>query len=284
MSPTNSPSVLIACHPGHEVRLHGWLGRARPRVFILTDGSGLYGQPRIKATAGYLAEMGLEQGSIFGRLTDRAMYQALLDYDFQTFIKLSDELAGAIAGESVECVAGDAAEGFNTSHDVCRLLINTAVEMANRSSHRPIRSFDFPIINRPDACPPHLHQAAIWLNLDQQTFEHKISAAKRFYPEIFAEVEEALSGKGERPMKAFLERQKTAQDETAKSGLEMFRIECLRPAGGMSQEQDFTRETPFYEVQSEKLQREGHFSRVIRYEEHIRPLADALTAHLERSV
>src|SRR5262249_34481437 len=37
-------------HPGHEVRLHGWLEMVRPEVFILTDGSGATGQSRLNAT------------------------------------------------------------------------------------------------------------------------------------------------------------------------------------------------------------------------------------------
>src|SRR5207302_1404403 len=31
-------SALLVAHPGHELRVHGWLERERPLVFVLTDG------------------------------------------------------------------------------------------------------------------------------------------------------------------------------------------------------------------------------------------------------
>ena len=42
--------------------------------------------------------------------------------------------------------------------------------------------------------------------------------------------------------------------------------------------------TPFYETHGEKQVIAGHYGEVIRYREHIEPLADALSAHVERSV
>lgn len=31
-------AALVVAHPGHELRVYGWLEQARPRVFVLTDG------------------------------------------------------------------------------------------------------------------------------------------------------------------------------------------------------------------------------------------------------
>jgi hypothetical protein len=44
-------SALIIAHPGHEIRVHGWLERAKPVVYVLTDGSGRSGQSRLASTA-----------------------------------------------------------------------------------------------------------------------------------------------------------------------------------------------------------------------------------------
>jgi hypothetical protein len=43
------------------------------------------------------------------------------------------------------------------------------------------------------------------------------------------------------------------------------------------------REQPFYEPRGEREVAAGHFDRVIRYREHLRPLACALREHAERS-
>ena len=32
-------TALFVAHPGHELRIYGWLERARPQVHVLTDGS-----------------------------------------------------------------------------------------------------------------------------------------------------------------------------------------------------------------------------------------------------
>ncbi len=38
-----TPAASVVAHPGHEVRIHGWLERESPHVFILTDGPELDG-------------------------------------------------------------------------------------------------------------------------------------------------------------------------------------------------------------------------------------------------
>src|ERR1051326_4543446 len=81
-------AALMIGHPGHELRMHGWLESVRPIVFILTDGSGRTGQSRLDSTTQILARAGATPGSIYGRLTDLALYTALLEQDFDLFIGL----------------------------------------------------------------------------------------------------------------------------------------------------------------------------------------------------
>src|SRR5262245_21413951 len=76
--PEGRPALVIA-HPGHELRIHGWLCQHRPTVFVLTDGSGRGGRSRLGTTGRVLAQAGAEPGSIFGRYPDAAVYQALLE-------------------------------------------------------------------------------------------------------------------------------------------------------------------------------------------------------------
>src|SRR5205809_6166035 len=75
------PAVLFVAHPGHELSVHGWLERARPEVFVLTDGSGGEGSARSASTARVLAACGASAGSIFGRFRDTDLYRALLESD-----------------------------------------------------------------------------------------------------------------------------------------------------------------------------------------------------------
>ena len=72
------PAALVVAHPGHELRVHGWLEKARPQVFVLTDGSGPTGSSRLRSTTRVLDRAGATAGCIYGRLADRVFYQALL--------------------------------------------------------------------------------------------------------------------------------------------------------------------------------------------------------------
>ena len=105
-------AALVIAHPGHELLVHGWLELARPVIFILTDGSGRTNQSRLESTTKVLNQTGAKPGSIYGRFTDRAAYAAILDREFDLFIRLASELAEALIAKRIDYVAGDAAEGY----------------------------------------------------------------------------------------------------------------------------------------------------------------------------
>ena len=273
-------AAVIVAHPGHEVRIHGWLERERPLVFILTDGRGRVGQPRIASTTEYLKRFGMRQGCIYGRFTDAEIYRAVLRRDFGLFVGLSEELAGALVSSGVERVTGDASEGYNTTHDICRLLINAAVELAGRAGGRAIENFDFPIVNRPDQCPEHLRSRSVWLRLDDDAFKRKLSAAFEFYPELTAETRDALQGRGDQAVLDYFKLD-DEQSATGLSGLDMFRVECLRPVSA-GDAAPFEGEVPFYEWHGENRVAAGLYDQVIRYREHLAPLAEALWANVAR--
>jgi hypothetical protein len=58
--------------------------------------------------------------------------------------------------------------------------------------------------------------------------------------------------------------------------LDAFRVECLRPVDNESGTHWTTK--PFYELYGEKLVAAGRYQKVIRYEEHMLPLARAIRA------
>ena len=255
----SAPSALIIAHPGHELRLHGWVARVKPAVFVLTDGSGHTGKSRLDSTTATLNEVGAEPGCIYGRLTDKALYAAVLDHNFEVFIELTEELARALVRNRVACVAGDAMEGYNPSHDICRVIANAAVKLASRASGHEIGNFDFLLAGRPDSCPGGSRDSAVCLHLDSQELNHKLAAARR-YTELFTDVNEALGRWGE----------------------ESFQTECLRPAG--DGDEQGLEVPPFYEGYGEKQVENGYYASVLRYREHFLPVAEAIRRHVEGKV
>jgi hypothetical protein len=242
-------SALIVAHPGHELRVHGWLERERPLVCVLTDGSGHSGVSRLPSTLRVLRRAGARPGPVFGRFTDRGLYEVLLGGRIEILAGVARELAEVLATEHVERVAGDAVEGFNPSHDLCRLLIDTAVAMAARWSGRAIESFDFLLEGPPGAGGVPGQR----LDLDDEALERKLAAA-RGYPELRDEVERTF----------------------ARHGAGAFRVECLRPTDPGVVLATLVEDPPYYERYGERQVAAGHYDRVLRFREHFLPVARAL--------
>ena len=257
MLPTNKSAALVIGHPGHELRVFHWLEMVRPVVFVLTDGSGRLGQSRLPSTSRILDQVGASRGSFYGRLTDGQAYSAILNFDFDVFIELARELARFMVDDTVDYVVGDAAEGYNPTHDVCRLVIGAAVEMTNRSGVNEVANFDFPLM---DAADRSTGTRDIMIELDDNAFARKIAAA-RSYAGLESEVNDAISSNPERA----------------------FRVERLRRVSNNGFESG-TAGKPYYERCGEERVAASKYSDVIRYRKHVLPLAEALRhAGSERS-
>jgi hypothetical protein len=236
--------------------LHGWLLQERPRLYVFTDGSGRDGVSRLDATTRLLESGGIDAGSLYGRYPDRVIYEALLDGDTALFTGLAQELAKSLAGERIERVVGDAAEGWNPIHDAFRLTVDAAAALASRDTGTEIGVFEYALFGAPGpgAAPERAHAFA----LDARAREAKRAAALA-YTELDREVRFSIERHGE----------------------VAYHTEWLRPAplGG---EYPVPEDPPVYERYGEFLMRSGQLDRAIRYREHVLPVADALAAVVAR--
>ena len=243
-------AALIIAHPGHELRVHHWIERARPLVFVLTHGDGHARDSRLASTTRVLQRAGAEPGPLYGRWRDRDLYQALLDGQHAPFVDAVDEISEALTAHAIDCVVADAEERYNPSHDVCRYL---AATVAARQSARGVatRDFEFPLVAAPDALlEPSGTQDALVLRLDDEALRRKLDAARQ-YPEMAEEVARALEVFGEAA----------------------FRTECLTPAEPSPLEAPAP---PFYETYGEAQVAAGKYPVVVRYAAHARPLRERL--------
>jgi hypothetical protein len=244
-------SALLVAHPGHELLLHGWLHAERPRVFVLTDGSGRDGVSRLDATTRVLASAGVPSGTLYGRFPDRVLYEALLDGDTALFVGLAEEIAKVLAAESVERVVGDAAEGWNPIHDAFRLIVNAAAALAARELGRRIAVYEFALFGRPKPAS----EAALAFPLDASARAAKRAAAFD-YAELDREVRWSLERYGE----------------------DAYATEWLRPGEDVAGQYTVSDPPPVYERYGEFLAHTGQVARAIRYREHLLPVAAALGA------
>ncbi|MFA6958136.1 MAG: hypothetical protein WC538_19890 [Thermoanaerobaculia bacterium] len=244
--------ALVVGHPGHELRVDGWLTLAKPLTFVMTDGSGPTGAGRFASTEAILRDAGAIRGSVFGAMTDRAAYDAILSGDVALFRGLSDAIAAELVEHDITSVAGDGWEGYNPVHDACRLVIDAAVALASQRSGRAIENWSFPLVGRPDFASPG--EETRFFVLDDAAFARKLEKAAR-YRELAADVEWAF----------------------AEYGRDAFRTEVLtripRPAWDDAR---FLHERPFYEEHGEARVREGKYAELIRYRDHVVPIAEGL--------
>lgn len=253
-----------------------------------------------------LANAGATPGAIYGRLTDLQVYAAVLEGNSELFSELVAELAHAFAERQIEYVVGDAGEGYSITHDICRILIGAAVDRAERVYGHRVANFDFLVVGPPDECPAELRDEAIWLQLDDESFAHKVQAALAYTPKLAADVEVALTGAPFRGVRRFSEPQLAGEVDVELSAtvreelesrprlkaqlrdmidgvpIEAFRVECLRPVDNQAGTDWTANDPPFYELYGEKLVAAGHYRQVIRFQQHMLPLAKAIRAKAGR--
>ncbi|MEO8502389.1 MAG: hypothetical protein ABI609_00685 [Acidobacteriota bacterium] len=246
-------AALIVAHPGHELMVHAWMERQRPIYCCLTDGSGGNAASRLDSTIRLLDSLGSARGPVFGPYPDKEIYRYLLDGRLEVFVELAEQLADAMIEAGTNWVAGDAAEGFNPTHDVCRFVIDGAVALVHRRTGRSLRNSDFALDARPEDCPEPLRNGALWLRLDDTAIGRKIAAARE-YPELRDEVDAAL----------------------ARYGRSAYALECLRPSRTSFFLERFEMEPPAYERFGAKRVEQGRYRELIRYRQHVLPVHAAL--------
>ena len=81
------------------------------------------------------------------------------------------------------------------------------------------------------------------------------------------------------PLQDYLRENEGSQNASKGDGLNLFRTECLRPVKDSVQYQEQFPKLPFYERHGERQRAAGFYERVIRYREHLVPIAEALRSY-----
>lgn len=249
------PLLLIA-HPGHELRVFQWVQQARPEVVMLTSGDGSIGQPRLEDSRRLLVDWGLDvRDDWLKPVSDAVVYQALLGTGASPFRTWLDDLTEAALDAGIDTVVADEAEGYNPSHDLCRVLANRLVTRL-REAGRSVRNLEIPLVGHP--CDPEREgRVEIDVRLTEAELQEKVAQvldyARRCSPVLLGEVQTMFDT----------------------FGTQAFARECLYPAARTSYEDGRLPDTmPHFERVGEERQAAGIYKDVIR----ARHLLDAVTA------
>lgn len=244
------PSLVFIGHPGHELRILGWIAAVRPVVSVLTDGSGSTGDGRLDVTNTTIEAAGGCPQPPFGPLTDAAVYEALLTGGFDALTDIAATLASTIVEFRIERVVADAIEGYNPTHDACQLLAQAAVQAACRRGQRAT-VFEFEVVEASQRTDER--DDVLLLELDDAGLDRKLALATAYARQAGQVLEQEVTGM------------------IARHGPEAFRRERLVPASTASLASRFGGEAPFYETHGERRVREGKYSRALRLHEHLVP-------------
>ncbi len=249
-----TPVSLVVAHPGHELLAYGWLTRVRPLVFVVTDGSGRDSAPRIEASARLLAGGLGRRASVFGRWTDRELYDALAEGRFEPFLALRDELVEGWFADRIRTAICDAYEGRILMHDVVQITASAAVAAAVQRG-AAIDLLELPIYLGPQDARPGSPPPAVAFATPDEVLEQKIQAARAYESAVVRQEVESFLGA------------RTAEG---------FRVETLFHSIPRTPDELEREPQPAWEAHGERLMREGVYDRVIRLREHVAPLARAL--------
>ncbi|KYG74815.1 hypothetical protein EV198_0684 [Roseivirga ehrenbergii] len=244
-------TLLFIGHPGHELLAYKFLRKHKPLVVFLTTGSGNTGNPRIQGSIELLESLGPKVFKPFEPFTDRQIYNLIMEGNFDEFAKVKSALKEFIKEHNVKRIVGDALEGFNPSHDLCRYLINGTVQ--DLSSNSSLANYDFlqdEVFKNVDTLK---NKDDIILTLDDDELQDKLSAC-RVYSQLKFEVDRFFN----------------------KYGVDFFRLEYFRKITNTNQISTWEAKMPFYEIHGRKRVEEGIYKNALLFEDHMKPLANFL--------
>ena len=237
---------LVLAHPGHELRAYHFLERVCPFVAVMTDGSGSNGMSRVEDSRAVIERVGGRPAPVFGVMSDREAYAALMAADARPFLPLLTTIADSLARARVQVVVIDAAEGYNPVHDVCHWIGRSAVAIARRLGV-DIELFELDLVSCPDGTGE-----GVRLVLDDEAFRRKLDAVASC---------DLLKSEAEAAFRHY--------------GRDAFRVEFLRRVTAEARPPAASW-IPFYEQVGEARVREGRYGSVLRYQAHVKPVIDRL--------
>lgn len=250
-------TLLVLGHPGHELRVWQWLCQEKPTVCILTDGSGAGGQSRLAVTDRTFERAGARFATQFTGVSDAQIYKAVLEQDLDFFVGVATQIRDLLVTGSFDAVVGDGSEGYNPTHDICRLLINSAVLSAARQGQQ-VLNYSFPLMGHPNSGEPSAGDRVVALTDEQ--LQQKIELIVAYGAEAGGMLTTEIA------------------DTFDKFGQQAFKQERLFLTPSVQVELQTVLDKPFYERHGEQRVAEGVYRHVIRYNAHIHPIHCRLMA------
>lgn len=142
-----SSSALFVAHPGHELRLHGWMSHEKPICMVLTTGSRSGSDiTRLQASADVIQSAGGRSSELFGAVLDRDLYNFILAGDASPFRRWKESLADILVSNRIERLVVDGWQLYSVSHDLAHVVGRLAADEASRRLSREIEILQYEVV------------------------------------------------------------------------------------------------------------------------------------------
>ncbi len=237
-------------HPGHELRIHGWLEQHSPDAYVLTDGSGRSGVDRLGFSRRTLTKVHSQLIRSNDVWTDSFAYEVLLDNNVDAVIQRISRITDHLQHANIQLVVCDAIEGFNPVHDLCAVMAVMACRLIQQHRGSVVPVLSFPLEAHPQSM---LTADSVTHSLNSAEWQRKLAAI---------EENSALQHEVERSFKLH--------------GRDAFQVEVLSPFDLDAKLHALSLKKPFYEIHGEKRVATGAYSTVLRFQQHFRPLVTGI--------
>lgn len=279
--PAGNGALSIA-HAGHELRLHGFIEKAKPYIFILSQG-----QPegvrdsRMPYSERYILDV-INKRHSFERLTfkgktdnniyikDAQIYSELILGTTDFFRAYISMMVIAMKEQKIDYIVTDASEGKNIIHEMCSIMTNIAVKYILQTTGKKIEQFQYSVIN---SFKHGANEDSIQVKLDKEATDQKLSYYLTYHPSILEElkpditIDMAVVGELRKTREGLIE----LKDIIYKINPNFFENEYIIQYSPIA-----PTEILWYEAEGKKLVAEGMCSEVITYEKHIQPMEKKL--------
>jgi hypothetical protein len=187
-----------------------------------------------------------------GYYTDKEIYRIILEKDYSSLTTLAQKILLDFRANNIQVVAGDAVEGFNPTHDLCRYIINQVIAVREAKDNTSVLNLDFLL----DGLMSE-EDASLVVRLNDDSFNRKRKAAEG-YPELSYELQTAIQKYGSTP----------------------FMTEYLRKVIKPDNFSSWGNGAPFYEQYAMEKINSGVYKKIISFREHLLPFIHHLSANL----
>lgn len=191
-----TPTMLFVAHPGHELRIHGWLRQAKPVLSVLTAGSRSTENPaRIEATVATTSRDGLYLDALGGQILDKDFYRLIKVGNVVPFHSWVDQLARQLTHQRARRLVVDGYQLYSITHDVAHGMGRVAAAEASKALGWEIEVLHYPVVPFEIGGAIDFGQPAFAVALSETEFQAKLAAIEA-YPDIKAEFDEVVRIEG----------------------------------------------------------------------------------------